>query len=426
MPILMILTTAMTWMTKNKLFVVLAAAGSSSRMGIGKKKEYLEMGQGTVLSQSAKAFLLADEHSNDISHIIITIPKGDDSLARLALLKDSRVSELLKKVSFSFIEGGSSRQESVYNALKYIQTLINDFPKEEQEQAIVLIHDAARPFVSEKIITDTIICTQKYGAAVPSIPAVDTQKIISEDGTIQTHLQRSAIGAVQTPQGFLFLPLLECHKKASLLKKEFTDDTEIWDAYPDITERRKVHIVAGDIQNKKITYAKDIGLTINSKTDKHMTHIGIGTDLHKLVEGRKLFLGGVSIPSEKGELGHSDGDVLLHAITDALLGASGLGDIGSYFPPEDSKWKDADSAVLLQTVWNDIKGAGWHLINLDCVIEIERPKFLPWRQKVIDSIADILQVSNTQIFVKAKTNEKLDAVGNGDAVKAYCVCLLER
>ena len=408
----------MTWMTKSKLFLVLAAAGSSTRMGLGKKKEYLELGQGTVLSQSAKAFLLADEQQKNLTHIIITIPKDDEQSAKNALLKDKTVSDLLKQVPFSFIAGGNSRQASVFNALEYIHTLIKELPTEEQNQAIVLIHDAARPFVSGKVISETIAFTQKYGAAVPAIPAVDTQKIVSEEGTIQTHLQRSSIAAVQTPQGFLFKPLLECHKQAALLNKEFTDDTEIWDAYPHITENRKVHIVSGDVQNKKITYAKDI--------THNMTHIGIGTDLHKLVEGRTFFLGGIAIPAEKGELGHSDGDVLLHAITDALLGASGLGDIGSYFPPEDNKWKDADSAVLLKTVWKDIQDKGWHLINLDCVVEVERPKFLPWRQKVIDSIASILQVSNTQIFVKAKTNEKLDAVGNGDAVKAYCVCLLER
>ncbi|MCR5762606.1 MAG: 2-C-methyl-D-erythritol 2,4-cyclodiphosphate synthase [Treponema sp.] len=405
-------------MKTSNIFLILAAAGSSTRMGMGIKKEYIEIGQGTVLSQSAKAFLLATENKQSISHIIITIPKDNEELAKRALFADESVYNLLKKIPYSFIPGGNSRQESVYNALRHIKALIENLSSEVQQKAIVLIHDAARPFVSEQIITDTIACTQKYGAAVPYIPAVDTQKIITEDGTIQTHLKRSSIAAVQTPQGFLFLPLLECHEQAILIKKEFTDDTEIWDAYPDITGNRKVHIVPGNIQNKKITYAKDIA--------QNMTHIGIGTDLHKLVEGRTFFLGGISIPAEKGELGHSDGDVLLHAITDALLGASGLGDIGSYFPPEDIKWKDADSAKLLQTVWKDIQNNGWHLINLDCVVEVERPKFLPWRQKVIDSIASILQVSSSQIFVKAKTNEKLDSVGNGDAVKAYAVCLLER
>lgn len=157
-----------------------------------------------------------------------------------------------------------------------------------------------------------------------------------------------------------------------------------------------------------------------------MIRVGIGYDLHKLVENRKLLLGGVQFDFNKGEDGHSDGDVLLHAITDALLGASGLGDIGSYFPPENAEWKDANSKKLLQIVWNDIQNENWKIINMDCVIKLEKPKFLPKRQEVIDSIAQILKIDRTQIFVKAKTGEKLPPVGTSDAVEAYVVCLLEK
>ncbi len=157
-----------------------------------------------------------------------------------------------------------------------------------------------------------------------------------------------------------------------------------------------------------------------------MIRVGLGYDLHRLVSGRRLVLGGVEFEFEKGEDGHSDGDVLLHAITDALLGASGLGDIGSYFPPEDMKWKDADSAELLRTVMKDIRAAGWKIENLDCVIKLEKPKFLPKRQMVIDSVAKILEIKSEQVFVKAKTGEKLPPVGTSDAVEAECVCLLSR
>ena len=155
-----------------------------------------------------------------------------------------------------------------------------------------------------------------------------------------------------------------------------------------------------------------------------MIRVGLGYDLHRLVEGRRLILGGVVFDFEKGEDGHSDGDVLLHAITDALLGAAGLGDIGSYFPPEDAKWKDANSADLLRAVWKDVTAAGWSLVNLDCVIKLERPKFLPRRREVIESVAAILGVEASQIFVKAKTGEKLPPVGTSEAVEAQCVCLL--
>lgn len=157
-----------------------------------------------------------------------------------------------------------------------------------------------------------------------------------------------------------------------------------------------------------------------------MIRVGLGYDLHRLVEGRKLFLGGVEFDFSKGEDGHSDGDVLLHAVTDALLGASGLGDIGSYFPPEDEKWKDADSKLLLQKVWNDVRNEGWKIVNIDCVIKLEKPKFLPKRQEVINSIAQILEIESSNVFVKAKTGEKLPPIGTSQAVEAEAVCLLEK
>lgn len=157
-----------------------------------------------------------------------------------------------------------------------------------------------------------------------------------------------------------------------------------------------------------------------------MIRVGLGYDLHRLIEGRKLFLGGVEFDFSKGEDGHSDGDVLLHAVTDALLGASGLGDIGSYFPPEDEKWKDADSKLLLQKVWNDVRNEGWNIVNIDCVIKLEKPKFLPKRQEVINSIAQILEIESSNVFVKAKTGEKLPPIGTSQAVEAEAVCLLEK
>lgn len=155
-----------------------------------------------------------------------------------------------------------------------------------------------------------------------------------------------------------------------------------------------------------------------------MIRVGIGYDLHRLIAGRKLLLGGVELPFEKGEDGHSDGDLLFHAITDAILGASGLGDIGSFFPPEDDKWKNADSAELLRTVMKEVRAEGWQIENIDCVVKLEKPKFIPYRQQVIESIARVLEVSADRIFVKAKTGEKLPPIGTSDAVEAYVVCLL--
>ncbi|EID85988.1 2-C-methyl-D-erythritol 2,4-cyclodiphosphate synthase [Treponema sp. JC4] len=157
-----------------------------------------------------------------------------------------------------------------------------------------------------------------------------------------------------------------------------------------------------------------------------MLRIGLGYDLHRLIEGRKLLLGGIELPFGRGEDGHSDGDVLFHAITDAILGASGLGDIGSFFPPEEAKWKDADSALLLRTVMEKVYSQGWKIENLDCVVKLEKPKFIPFRQQVIENIAKVLEVEPSQVFVKAKTGEKLPPVGTSEAVEAFVTCLLSR
>lgn len=157
-----------------------------------------------------------------------------------------------------------------------------------------------------------------------------------------------------------------------------------------------------------------------------MIRVGLGTDLHKLVEGRKLILGGVEIPFEKGEYGHSDGDVLLHAITDSLLGASGISDIGELYPPSDIKWKDADSKKLLAAAYDLVKEKGWSIENIDCVIKLEQPKFLPYRQAVRESIAGILKIDVSQIFLKAKSGEKLGDIGEGRSIEAEAVCLLSK
>ncbi|MCR5217138.1 MAG: 2-C-methyl-D-erythritol 2,4-cyclodiphosphate synthase [Treponema sp.] len=384
-------------------------------MGTGKKKEYLPLGSSTVLAEGLKTFLKAAP----FNLIIITVPENKEEEAKQALFCDPQVEDLLKASSSRLLlcQGSDTRQKSVFKAL--IAARENLTEEELSLNPLVLIHDGARPFVTKEIIQDTIAAVKEYKAAAPGITPSDTQKEVAPDMTITRHLVRSCLTAIQTPQGFLLNSLIKCHKKASQINKEYTDDTEIWDAFPELTGGSHVHLVKGNPCNIKITYPQDL-------KEKKMIRVGLGTDLHKLVEGRRLMIGGIEIPSTKGELGHSDGDVLLHAVTDALLGAAGMGDIGSYFPPEEAKWKDADSALLLKKVWDDIQKAGWSLGNLDCVIELESPKFLPWRSKVIESIAGILKTESCRVFVKAKTNEKLDSVGKGDAVKAYCTCLLEK
>lgn len=425
--------TMMEMMTKisrsnEELALIVVAAGSSSRMG-GIKKEYLPLESGTVLSTAVKAFLRVFP----FSAVAVTFPNQENTeLLKLAeekcknaLFKDKELNRIASNTEFVFVPGGESRQASVFNALLEIKT---NFPN---SNPIVFIHDGARPFVSEKIINSTFTAVQKYGASAPGIQPTDTQNEIDENGFIRRHLVRSQLTAVQTPQVFMLNELVEAHKKAKKTKKEYTDDTEIWDLF---VPEGKVKIVDGDIKNKKITYKEDfftkseIDTKKSNETTKGNTMIrtGLGYDKHALIAGRALMLGGIKFDSEIGEDGHSDGDVLLHAITDALLGACGMGDIGSFFPPSDQKWKDADSKMLLGTVWNKITLEGWKLENLDCVIALEKPKFLPRRQEVIDSIAKILYVEKNQVFVKAKTGEKLGDVGQSRAVEVWATCLLSK
>ena len=414
--------------SNEELALIVVAAGSSSRMG-GIKKEYLPLESGTVLSTAVKAFL----RTLPFSVVAVTFPnqenpellKSAEEKCKNALFEDKEFNKIANNTEFIFVPGGASRQSSVFNALLKIKA---NFPN---SNPVVFIHDGARPFVSKKIINSTFAAVQKYGASAPGIQPTDTQNEIDKNGFIKRHLVRSQLTAVQTPQVFMLNELVEAHKKAQKTKKEYTDDTEIWDLF---VPEGKVKIVDGDIKNKKITYREDfftepeINAKKSNETNKgnKMIRTGLGYDKHALVAGRALMLGGIKFDSELGEDGHSDGDVLLHAITDALLGACGMGDIGSFFPPSDPKWKDADSRILLGTVWNKITQEGWKLENLDCVIALEKPKFLPRRQEVIDSIAKILQVKQNQVFVKAKTGEKLGDVGQSRAVEVWVTCLLSK
>ena len=409
-------------------------------MGSLGKKEYLPLNSGSVLSETALVFL----KTKVFSTIALVYPKGGLADAKNAFYKNPQTQELSQDVNIIFVQGGSSRQESVFNALKAIDRAAKKTGATPPRA--VLIHDGARPFLSQALVKKTLASALKYGAAVPALEPVETQKEIGSGSKIARHLKRSTLAAVQTPQGFLFPQILEFHKKAQKTAAAFTDDTEIWDKFSD----KKTRVIKGEPQNIKITYPKDLGATIIDAPKKERVkalsgarlgrsyqnaaapkaektiRIGLGTDLHRLVKGRKLILGGIRFPFEKGEDGHSDGDALLHAVTDALLGAAALGDIGSYFPPSAPKWKDADSKKLLAAVWKDVKKEGWRLENLDCVIHLQEPKFLPRRQEVRESIAKVLGVDPERVFVKAKTGERVGPVGEGLAVETQAICLLSK
>ncbi|MBQ0167133.1 MAG: 2-C-methyl-D-erythritol 2,4-cyclodiphosphate synthase [Treponema sp.] len=396
--------------SKSTFALILTAAGSSVRMGLGLKKEFLPMQDGTVLSTAIKSFL----KTNGLTHIIITYPDGQLEDMKKALFSSSETEQLLSQcgIPLLFEKGGATRQESVFNALNALAAGCAQKPE------LVLIHDAARPWVTETVIQNVLECAGEYGAAVPSTPATDTLAFTDESKEIITgYADRPHTFCLQTPQGFRFNELLEAHRKAAADKNtSCTDDTTIWAAYCG-----PVHLCEGNARNKKITFKEDI------QTEAAMQiRTGLGYDLHKLVEGRKLMLGGVAIPFEKGEDGHSDGDVLLHAITDALLGAAGIADIGELFPPSDNTWKDADSGKLLQAAWQKVLADGWKLENLDCVVALEKPKFLPYRTQVRESIAALLGCDTDKVFVKAKTSEGLGEIGRGEAAAVWATCLISR
>lgn len=408
---------------QEKCVLIVLAAGASTRMGKGIKKEYLPLNGGTVLSCAVKSFLQA-LHFETVCIVYPFANTQEEQQANIEACQKAVFSDSYLKTALSspiFISGGASRRESVCKALDKLYT---DFGAEDP---LVFIHDGARPFLDKDLIKRTFDAASETGAAVPGLQPVDTQKELDENGFIKRHLTRAQLCAVQTPQVFRLKPIYEAHLKAaeqaSLTGKDFTDDTEIWDLFTDPKIYSRVKVVAGSSENKKITYKQDIN---SEKEQQKMIRTGLGYDKHILTEGRKLMLGGVEIPSQKGEAGHSDGDVLLHAITDALLGASAMGDIGAYFPPSEQKWKDADSKMLLATVWKDITSKGWKLGNLDCVIALESPKFLPYRDKVRESIAEILGCQTEQVFVKAKTGEKIGDIGKGLAVETWATCLLEK
>lgn len=241
-------TKTLTTTNHSKISIIITAAGSSSRMGSGIKKEYLPLQNGTVLSGCAKNFLKSIKTPFQITDLVITYPDNGIEESKKAIYEDDELKQLLadSKIELDFVEGSTTRQSSVFNALKFIE-------EKQSKPDIVLIHDGARPFVTEKIICDVINSAVEFGASVPGLTPTDTQKEIDEQGFITRHLERKMLTAVQTPQGFAFEKLFKAHEKAAADSREYTDDTEIWGKYVGL-----VKVVDGDSKNKKITYPEDI------------------------------------------------------------------------------------------------------------------------------------------------------------------------
>jgi 2-C-methyl-D-erythritol 4-phosphate cytidylyltransferase/2-C-methyl-D-erythritol 2,4-cyclodiphosphate synthase len=414
MPVRRLATIAPKLPLTGPTFLLLTAAGTSRRFGT-EKKELVEIGGESILLRALRPFLALA----DLAGIVVTYPEGGEKAMRSAI-PESFYGETLERLPFgiAFQEGGSTRQESVLSGLRRIVDMVESRGS-DAASSLVLVHDGARPWASTALVRRVAGAARAFGAAVPLLSLSETPKFIGKGGLVAGHPERDSIALAQTPQGFALLALARAHELAHEEAWPCTDDSSLWDHYigPIVS-------VEGERMNKKITFQED--LDVETPIGAPQIRIGEGWDIHTLVPGRALLLGGVRLDHPKGESGHSDGDVLWHAIIDALFGASRLGDIGSHFPPSDAAWKDADSSTLASEAISLVRGAGWELVNLDCTIILEKPRLGLLKDAIATNIARVLDVRATSISVKAKTNEGVDAVGRGEAVEARALALLYR
>ena len=372
---------------------IIAAAGSGSRVGSARPKQMLDIGGGTMLQHSVAAFL---EHPR-ISELILVLPKDRTPVAPVPRIQ--------------VVDGGRRRQDSVANAFDAVSPSAD----------VVLIHDAARPFVSAALIDKTIDAAFEHGAAIAALQSRDTVKRVA-GGVIRETIPRETVYLAQTPQGFR-REVLAAAVAAGRSGVDATDEAAL-------AERAgyQVHVVDGDPGNVKITTVEDLEAARlrTAGSTSVMSRVGTGYDLHRLVEGRPLVIGGVTVPSDRGALAHSDGDVACHAATDAILGAASLGDIGRHFPDTDPKWKDADSLALLREAARLVRAAGFEVVNLDVTVILERPKIKNLIEDMRARLAGAMSIDPACVSLKGKTNEGVDAVGRGEAIAAHAVSLLRQ
>ena len=367
---------------------VIVAAGASRRMGFDKLSFRLPDGR-SVLETSCAALAA---HPAVTGLVLVC---GGNRAACEAIAAHC-------PKPCTVVQGGATRADSVRSGLA------------AAEGELVAIHDAARPFVSEAVITAVLTAAAADGAAAPAVPVKDTIKIADGAGRVAATPDRASLYAVQTPQCFrrsLYLQALSAvtGEKASLV----TDDCSLFEL-----AGLPVTLTEGDYANYKITTKEDL------QKEKTM-RIGHGYDVHRLVEDRKLILGGVEIPFEKGLLGHSDADVLLHAVMDAVLGAAALGDIGQHFPDNDPAYKGADSLQLTREVAKIIAAHGYRVGNIDATILCQRPKLAPHIPAMREKIADAFGLPVDAVSVKATTEEHLGFTGEGLGIAAHAVALIE-
>ena len=386
---------------EQQVTAVLLAAGSSTRMGFDKLS--FDLGGETVLQRSIRAFAVCPL----VGELVLVGGKNEAYL-------EEQAKHCAKPVRV--VHGGATRAESARNGVL------------AAHGKLVAIHDAARPFVSEAVIEAVVAAAARCGAAAPAVPVKDTIKqAVQGDGkTVPAHCRvsatpdRSTLYAVQTPQCFdraAYLAALDelDEAKARLV----TDDCSLFEL-----TGRPVELTQGDYANWKITTREDLPRPEQKEETK--MRIGHGYDVHRLVEGRKLILGGVKVPYEKGLLGHSDADVLAHAVMDAVLGAAALGDIGQHFPDTAKEYEGADSLVLARRVAEILKEHGYRIENIDATILCQRPKLASYIPAMRQKLAEAFGLDVDAVSVKATTEEHLGFTGEGLGIAAHAVALIEK
>jgi 2-C-methyl-D-erythritol 4-phosphate cytidylyltransferase/2-C-methyl-D-erythritol 2,4-cyclodiphosphate synthase len=388
---------------------IIAAGGRGQRFGGSVPKQLLTIGGRTVLDLSVAAFA----GHVDIDDVIVALPPE--------LVADPPAYLRVKTTAgapLRVVPGGSRRQDSVANA----------FHAAADRTDIVVIHDAARPFVSADLISKTIAAAAEAGAALAAMQARDTVKRVNDGPPkggpyVRETIARQSIYLAQTPQAF----------RRDVLAKALALGASAGDATDEamLAERAgfPVRIVDGETSNIKITTPEDLTIAeamarTNGRGAARTGRAGTGYDLHRLAPARPLMIGGVRVPADLGALGHSDADVACHAITDAILGAAGLGDIGRHFPDSDPRWKDAGGLDLLGRAVALLDAAGFEVGNVDVTVILETPKIRDYVDAMRAALAKTLKVDVTRVSVKGKTNEGVDAVGRGEAIAAHAVALI--
>lgn len=383
---------------------IIAAAGSGRRLASDVPKQFLEIGGVSLLQRAVAAFRAVPR----VTGLVV--------VTRAEAVDDVTQSIAGGGVPAIVVAGGDTRQASVAAA----------FDRVAPEADYVLVHDAARPFVTRAVIERTLDAAVESGAAIAAIGARDTVKQAGHEAGVafvERTLAREQIYLAQTPQAFrrdILADAVRIGREGAVA----TDES----ALAELAGHR-IRLVDGDVVNFKVTTESDLLLSrgiVGGADAGDGMRAGTGYDLHRLVSGRPLLLGGVRVPGEVGALGHSDADVVCHAVTDAVLGAAGAGDIGRHFPDTDPAWKDAASVPLLEASVRLVGARGFAIVNVDVTVVLERPKIAGHVPEIQASLARALGIDPSRVSVKGKTNEGLDAVGRGEAIAAHAVALLRR